>query len=175
MVSACGPPYLPTEWCVVSCWILHKARIMMRPHMQPPSSTEETQQSACGSSLENPFMAAFIILFNWQSVSAWILEYCCVLTSSHMDECGSLSLSEFPFFFSHSSAICLSWPTVHTDYFLYYGEGEYRKKQESKIKIHEWVWEYGDVVVHGDSLCITLSFFSGVLPIFAKFWGLLSW
>ena len=59
--------------------------------------------------------------------------------------------------------------------FLYYGCGEYWKKWESQIKIQERVWEYGDVVVHGDSLCMTLPFFNSVPLILAKFWGVLLW
>lgn len=49
-------------------------------------------------------------------------------------------------------------PIMRVDYPLYHGCGGYGRKLESLITIKEWVWEYADVVVHGDSLCMTLHF-----------------
>ena len=47
---------------------------------------------------------------------------------------------------------------------VHHGCGGYRRKLGSLIKIKEWVWESGDVVAHGDSLCITLPFFNSAPP-----------
>ena len=51
---------------------------------------------------------------------------------------------------------------MHVEYPLYHGCGGYRRILESPIKIKEWLWEYQDVVVHPDSLCMTRPFFNRV-------------
>ena len=53
---------------------------------------------------------------------------------------------------------------MRVDYLLYHGCEGYLRKLESSIKIEEWFGEYWDVVVHPDSLCMTLPFLNRVPP-----------